>query len=738
VEKCQGGGDADANANAPAKLAKASNVGLSDTFEYLSNGPFCLVALDSSSGRAIQTNETFEQHMGPIFKYAGFEFSAAATEGENHRTKLEKAIESVKNKTVARVNVNNVEMLTLAGDAGVPIRKHFDWTVGQGKDDHILLLFGYPCTGQDIEQRSKDAELIDFFQNAPIALHWLSGEGIVLWANQTELDVLGYTAEEYIGQPIMNFCPDEQELVLEIFKQLGSGNAIKDVPVRFRTKDGRIVDLLIDSNVKYDTEGNFAHTRCFIRDDTTRKIREARSILLLAETKRSLKMLDNFMSRSIHHMRTPLHMMQNTCELIAEQLRNPIATDVRETLEILDETAENITNAVNMADDIIILARLDQGAELEVKKENVDIRELGKEALGSVRVAFSNAQLSFEQNEGCPSMISTDKKTLTRILRQLLANAVTAISEGGIVKLSIGYENGHCTFTVIDSGHGFEMKETYSGSSDSLPPIFQRYHHELLPEDIVDFEEASSLRSRIEESVSSHRKNSIGIGLSLSYFLVQALGGELRCSSAIGQSTKFWFSLPVPEPLPGAIQEPTPDYDSKEEISPSGTGYCHVKEVTPEKMTVKELPQEILLPQVPKANIAQFGLTAMDRPSVLVVEDTALCAKLLCKALGTFQCSSSWAANGQEAVDMLRSSTPNLYDLILMDLRMPVLDGLGATEIIKNELKLTTPVVALTAETNNDIRAECSEVGFDDFCTKPLKRDQLKQVIQKHTGYSPA
>ena len=128
-------------------------------------------------------------------------------------------------------------------------------------------------------------------------MHWLSGEGIVLWANQTELNVLGYTAEEYIGQPIMKFCPDEEELVLEIFKQLGSENTIKDLPVRFRTKDGRVVDLLIDSNVKYDHHGQFGHTRCFIRDDTGRKIREARARLLLHETKRSLRQLDHFMSR---------------------------------------------------------------------------------------------------------------------------------------------------------------------------------------------------------------------------------------------------------------------------------------------------------------------------------------------------------------------------------------------------------------------------------------------------------
>ena len=63
-----------------------------------------------------------------------------------------------------------------------------------------MTLFGDPCSDEILEQRKKDAELIDFFQNAPIAMHWLSGTGHVMWANQTELDVLGYTAEEYIGR----------------------------------------------------------------------------------------------------------------------------------------------------------------------------------------------------------------------------------------------------------------------------------------------------------------------------------------------------------------------------------------------------------------------------------------------------------------------------------------------------------------------------------------------------------
>ena len=135
--------------------------------------------------------------------------------------------------------------------------------------------------------RARDADLIDFFQNAPIAMHWLNGEGIVLWANQTELNILGYTAEEFIGKPITNFCdPDEKELILELFKQLASGNSIADVPVRYRKKDGGLVHFLIDSNVAHNKDGSFGHTRCFIRDDTARKIRDARTKLLLEETER--------------------------------------------------------------------------------------------------------------------------------------------------------------------------------------------------------------------------------------------------------------------------------------------------------------------------------------------------------------------------------------------------------------------------------------------------------------------
>jgi PAS domain S-box-containing protein len=173
-----------------------------------------------------------------------------------------------------------------------------------------LLMTGRIVTVTDGEE-DVEGEFLDFFQRAPIALHWLSGTGHILWANDTELQVLGYSADEYIGQPVMKFCPDDEELVLEIFKQLGSGNTIKDVPVRFRTKTGELRHLLIDSNVNWNTDGSFRHTRCFIRDDTGRKIREAISAAEKVTAAKTASAIDTCLRRAILKIRKELFTTQN-------------------------------------------------------------------------------------------------------------------------------------------------------------------------------------------------------------------------------------------------------------------------------------------------------------------------------------------------------------------------------------------------------------------------------------------
>ena len=121
------------------------------------------------------------------------------------------------------------------------------------------------------EVRTKNQELEDFFENGAIGLHIVSGEGIILRANKAELDLLGYSSEEYVGRHIAEFHVDAP-VIGEILQKLSCGEYLDRQPARLRAKDGSIKEVLITSNSRID-DGKFVNTRCFTLDVT--RMREA-------------------------------------------------------------------------------------------------------------------------------------------------------------------------------------------------------------------------------------------------------------------------------------------------------------------------------------------------------------------------------------------------------------------------------------------------------------------------------
>ncbi|MBD2534266.1 EAL domain-containing protein [Nostoc flagelliforme FACHB-838] len=118
----------------------------------------------------------------------------------------------------------------------------------------------------ETQLRRREQELADFFENGAIGLHRVGADGSILWANQAELDLLGYSREEYIGQHIANFHAD-QEVIDDILQKLAAKETLNDYEARLLCKDGSIKYVLIDSNVFWE-DGQFIHTRCFTRDIT--------------------------------------------------------------------------------------------------------------------------------------------------------------------------------------------------------------------------------------------------------------------------------------------------------------------------------------------------------------------------------------------------------------------------------------------------------------------------------------
>jgi PAS domain S-box-containing protein len=158
------------------------------------------------------------------------------------------------------------------------------------------------------ELRRRERELADFIENASMGLHWVGADGTILWANQAELDLLGYTREEYIGRSITEFHADS-DVINDILCRLTNKETLHDYEARLRCKDGSVRHVLINSNVMWD-EDKFVHTRCFTRDITERKRAEE-------ELRESKRQLEELLSRE-HNARAEAEQRRDFTRLVLE------------------------------------------------------------------------------------------------------------------------------------------------------------------------------------------------------------------------------------------------------------------------------------------------------------------------------------------------------------------------------------------------------------------------------------
>jgi PAS domain S-box-containing protein len=128
--------------------------------------------------------------------------------------------------------------------------------------------------------RDREQELNDFFENAAVPIHWVGPDGTILRANQAELDLLGYTRDEYEGRNIVEFHEDPP-VIDDILRRLTTGEVLHNYPARLRCKNGSIKEVQIDSSA-YFQDGQFIHTRCFTRDVTAQRGAEQATARLAA------------------------------------------------------------------------------------------------------------------------------------------------------------------------------------------------------------------------------------------------------------------------------------------------------------------------------------------------------------------------------------------------------------------------------------------------------------------------
>jgi len=184
--------------------------------------------------------------------------------------------------------------------------------------------------------------LADFFENAALGLHWIGPDGIVLRVNQTELDLLGYTRDEYVGRHIAEFHVDP-EAMMEILDRLARGETVDAWEARVRAKDGTIKHVLMAANVLREN-GRFVHIRCFTRDITDRRRME--------EARREADLLQHVASlahAAAHEINNPLAVINGSLDLIARTVRPELAPRIEACRESIARIAEILSRMNHLA-----------------------------------------------------------------------------------------------------------------------------------------------------------------------------------------------------------------------------------------------------------------------------------------------------------------------------------------------------------------------------------------------------
>ena len=146
--------------------------------------------------------------------------------------------------------------------------------------------------------RRADEQLRDFVDNASVGMHWVGPDGIIMWANRRELEMLGFSKEEYIGRHIAEFHADKP-VIEDILGRLGNRETLNNYEARLRCKDGSIRDVLINSNVYWEGD-KFIHTRCFTRDVTERRRSEEQIAILAREAEHRAKNVLATVQATVH------------------------------------------------------------------------------------------------------------------------------------------------------------------------------------------------------------------------------------------------------------------------------------------------------------------------------------------------------------------------------------------------------------------------------------------------------
>ncbi len=400
-----------------------------------------------------------------------------------------------------------------------------------------------------------------------------------------------------------------------------------------------------------------------------------------AELALSNKYKSEFLSNMSHELRTPLNSMLILSNSLAKNEDGNLTESQVEAAKIVHSGGNELLALIN---EILDLSKIEAG-RMDVLVESLDVGTTVESLTKQFAPLAEDRSIRFTATvaDATPEEIETDGQRLRQILKNLLSNAIKFTGKGEVTlhvsraahaarPPALAGAKEVVAFSVIDTGIGIPAERRSA--------IFEAFQQ-------VD---GSTSRSY----------GGTGLGLTISRELAALLGGELRLESSSESGSTFTLYLPSNAPTPKRSHVPCPG---------SGTVAAEHRE------TIRSLhdPSSVL-----------------GGRKVLLVDDDARNLFALSKVLSDVDLVVEAATNGKMAIEKLEAM--NDFDLILMDVMMPVMDGFEAIRRIRGGAKFQDlPIIALTAKAMPKDREECMAAGASDYMSKPVDTDHLIALLRR-------
>lgn len=513
----------------------------------------------------------------------------------------------------------------------------------------------------------------------------VDADAIYTYASPKVKELIGYEPEEIIGVSVFDLMPpDEVDRVRSEFCEKAlRGEPLVAMENTMLHKDGSRVIIETTGVPLFDSEGKLTGYQGCDRDITARKIAERdlkNYSAALEDANRTLRELytaaeaatrakSEFLANMSHEIRTPMTAILGYAELLLENMKRP--EDIEATMTI----KRNGDHLLQLINDILDLTKIEAG-KMEIEPCDCLPAAIVADVVSLMRVRTEAKKLALDiQLSGpIPETIRTDPLRLRQILINLLGNAIK-FTELGSIRLTVWME------TDDDGSHRmrFDVTDTGIGMAENqIDSLFQ------------PFTQCDASTSR--------KFGGTGLGLAISKRLAEMLGGGIEVKSTPDLGSTFSATVAT-----GPLQNvrmidkvdkaASPTYDSPEKKKPPKILGCRL----------------------------------------LLVEDGPDNQRLISFVLKRAGAEVVLAENGQEALDIVQGAQPhgNPFDLILMDMQMPILDGYEATRRLRTE-GFNNPIIALTAHAMSGDREKCIEAGCNDYLSKPIDRPALIETVTRH------